>query len=319
MTQRQAWVGFWLVALIWGSSYLFIRIGVKQLNPFELVFIRTVIAAIGLTAYVYLRGKRLPSDWVGLRDLLIIGVVNTVLPFALITWGEKHVESGLTAVLLGTNALFSLLVAHFAFADERITGRKLLGLSVGFVGVIVLASRSWAEGQGMDSDFIGQLAIIAASICYALGANYGRKAMRNLEPIVVAAGSMIVASVITGVITYAAPLFGGESPTLLVEMQPEVLQAVLILGVFNTLVAYLIFYSVLKALGAPRMSMITYIMPVVSIALGAIFLSEQIDARLLVGAAFILLGIAVVNLRLLDVFKRLIAPETPNEATSTVR
>src|SRR5262245_9474489 len=142
MTTKQAWGGFWLLALIWGSSFLFIRIAVEQLPPFQLVFIRTGVAAIGLTSVVYLRGKRLPTDWRSIGDLLFLGTVNTVIPFALITWGETQIESGLASVLQGTAALFTLVLAHFTFADERISWRKLAGLLIGFLGVVVLASRS---------------------------------------------------------------------------------------------------------------------------------------------------------------------------------
>ena len=116
MTTKQAWGAFWLLALIWGSSFLFIRIGVEQLPPFQLVFIRTGIAAIGLNIVVYWRGKRLPTDWRSAGNLLFLGAVNTVLPFALITWGETRIESGLASVLQGTAALFTLVIAHFAFA-----------------------------------------------------------------------------------------------------------------------------------------------------------------------------------------------------------
>src|SRR6476660_2893452 len=163
MTTKQAWGGFWLLAVIWGSSFLFIRIGVEQLSTFQLVFIRTGIAALGLTIVAYLRGKRLPTDWAGVRDLLVLGVVNTVFPFALITWGEKSIESGLAAVLQATAALFSMVVAHFMFIDERMTPRTLAGLAFGFTGVVVLASRS-AEGETIATDarlhLLGQLAIV---------------------------------------------------------------------------------------------------------------------------------------------------------------
>src|SRR5688572_18670894 len=102
MTMKQAWGGFWLLALIWGSSFLFIRIGVEQLPPFQLVFLRTAIAAVGLNLVIALRGRRLPTDWRSVGDLIFLGVVNTVAPFALITWGETRIESGLASVLQGT-------------------------------------------------------------------------------------------------------------------------------------------------------------------------------------------------------------------------
>lgn len=299
MTLQRAWVGFWALAVIWGSSFLFIRIGVEQLSTFQLVFMRTGIAAIGLNGVAYLRGKRLPTDWAGIRDLLILGVVNTVVPFALITWGEKSIESGLAAVLQATAALFTMVVAHFVFVDERITRRKLIGLLCGFLGVLVLASRS-IEGEAIASGarlhLLGQLAIVAASLCYAVGGTYSRKAIqRRLDPIVAAAGAMTVTAVISGVAAYAAPLAGGAAPVVLDQLTPRVLVAILALGLLNTFVAYLIFYSIIQTLGAARASMVTYVIPAVGLTLGALFLNESVDMRLLTGTVMIVGSIGICS------------------------
>jgi len=312
VTTKQAWIGFWILALIWGSSFLFIRIGVEHIPPFQLVFIRTGIAAVGLNIVVYLRGKRLPTDWKSIRDLLFLGIVNTVFPFALITWGETSIESGLASVLQGTAALFTLVVAHFTFADERITRRKLIGLVIGFLGLVVLASRSSGEEVSTvdpTMHLLGQLAIVAASFCYALGGAYSRKAMQNrLEPIVVAAGAMTVASITTGIITYLSPAFGGQPVVMLNGLEPRTLGAILALGLVNTFVAYLIFYSLVSVLGAARASMITYVIPAVGLVLGALFLGEQIDLLLIIGAIMIVGSIAIVNLNITSLFKRSSAP-----------
>ena len=299
VTKQRAWIGFWLLALIWGSSFLFIRIGVEQLSTFQLVFIRTGIAAVGLNIVVYLRGKRLPTDRAGVRDVVILGVVNTVIPFALITWGEKSIESGLAAVLQATAALFTMVIAHVAFADERVTRRTLAGLACGFAGVVVLATRRTA-GDAIASDgsaqLLGQLAIVAASFCYALGGVYSRKAIqRRLEPIVAAAGAMTVTAAISGAVAYAAPWLGGAAPAVLGDLAPRVLGAILTLGVLNTFVAYLIFYATIETLGAARASMVTYVIPAVGLTLGALFLDEPVDARLLTGAAMIVGSIGICS------------------------
>ena len=299
MTNQRAWVGFWVLAFIWGSSFLFIRIGVEQLSTFQLVFIRTGIAAVGLNLVVYLRGKRLPTDRAGICDVAILGVVNTVIPFALITWGEKSIESGLAAVLQATAALFTMIVAHFAFADERVTRRTVAGLVVGFAGVVVLASRGTAgDAVAVDGTLrvLGQLAIVVASFCYALGGVYSRKAIqRRLEPIVAAAGAMTVTAVISGVLTYTVPLVGGAAPVALAGLTPHVLGAILTLGVLNTFVAYLIFYATIETLGAARASMVTYVIPAVGLTLGALFLDEPVDLRLLTGAAMIVGSIGICS------------------------
>jgi drug/metabolite transporter (DMT)-like permease len=308
MTTKQAWVGFWILALIWGSSYLFIRIGVEQLPPLQLVFARTGIAAIGLNLVIYAQGKRLPLDRYSLQNVLLLGVLNIVIPFALITWGEQFIESGLASVLQGTTALFSLVIAHFAFADERISWRKVVGLLVGFLGVLVLASRSsGAEVTTANAalHLLGQLAIVGSSLCYATGNSYSRKMMQNrLEPLIVAAGTMTVAAVITGALTYLAPLWGGAAPVPWAVLSSRVLSAVLVLGLLNTFGAYLIFYSLIATLGAARASMVTYVIPVVGLVLGAIFLAERVDLRLLFGAILILGSIGIVNIKLATLLKR---------------
>jgi drug/metabolite transporter (DMT)-like permease len=298
VTNRRAWIGFWVLAFIWGSSFLFIRIGVEQLSTFQLVFIRTGIAAVGLNIVVYLRGKRLPTDRAGVRDVAVLGVVNTVIPFALITWGEKSIESGLAAVLQATAALFTMIVAHFAFGDERITRRTVAGLVFGFAGVVVLASRTAGDAVAVDVTLhvLGQLAIVVASFCYALGGVYSRKAIqRHLEPIVAAAGAMTVTALISGVLTYTVPLVGGAAPVALAGLTPRVLGAILTLGVLNTFVAYLIFYATIETLGAAKASMVTYVIPAVGLTLGALFLDEPVDLRLLTGAAMVVGSIGICS------------------------
>jgi drug/metabolite transporter (DMT)-like permease len=308
VTQRRAWIGFWILAFVWGSSFLFIRIGVEQLSTFQVVFVRTGIAALGLNLIVHLRGKRLPTDSAGIRDLLVVGIVNTVVPFALITWGEKSVESGLAAVLQGTAALFTMVVAHYVSHDERITPRKVSGLVVGFLGLLILASRSTAgdvTSTDPASHLLGQLAIVVACFCYALGSNYSRKAIQNrVDPIVLSAGAMLVTAIISGAICYALPLVGGSAPAPWASLTPRVAGAMLALGLLNTFVAYLIFYSIVGTLGAGRASMVTYVIPAVGLGLGALFLGERVDLRLLIGATMIVGSIGIVNLNLYSLLRR---------------
>ena len=118
------WSAFWVLGLIWGASFLFIRIGVEQLSPFQVVFIRTGIAALGLNLVLLSRGKHLPFNWRDLMPLIILGVANTTIPFALITTGEKAITSGLAAMLQSAASLFTAVIAHFYFSDERLTPRK---------------------------------------------------------------------------------------------------------------------------------------------------------------------------------------------------
>lgn len=299
------WAGFWALGLIWGSSFLFIRIGVEQLSPFQVVFIRTGIAAVGLNLLLLAQGKHLPLNRRMLTPLLIIGIGNTTIPFALITAGEKSITSGLASMLQSAASLFTAIAAHIVFADERLTGQKIAGLAIGFIGVIVLGSHSVIDGQIDVPALTGALAIVLASLFYAVFTIYSRQQINNrFEPLVVSAGAMTFAAITSGIGMVIAPLLGGQAATPLNTVSSDVLIAVILLGVVNTFIAYIIYYWIIRELGAARSSMVTYITPGVGLALGAIVLNEAVDWRLLVGAALIFSGIAIVNLRMFRRFSR---------------
>jgi drug/metabolite transporter (DMT)-like permease len=300
------WAGFWIVGLIWGSSFLFIRIGVEQLSPFQVVFIRTGIAAVGLNLLLLTQGKHLPLNRRLLTPLLIIGIGNTTIPFALITAGEKAITSGLAAMLQSAASLFTAILAHFVFADERLTRQKVAGLAIGFIGVIVLGSHSIVNGVVDVPVLAGALAIVLASLFYAIFSIYSRQQIQNrFEPLVVSAGAMTFAAISSGICMVIAPLLGGQAATPLNTVSSDVLIAIGLLGLVNTFIAYIIYYWIIRELGAARTSMVTYVTPGVGLALGAIVLNESVDWRLLLGAALIFSGIAIVNLRIFSRSARL--------------
>lgn len=316
-TALRKWVGFWVLGLIWGSSFLFIRVGVEQLSPFQVVFIRTAIAAVGLNLLLLARGKHLPLNWRMLAPLLIIGIGNTTIPFALITWGEKSITSGLAATLQSAASLFTAVLAHFFFVDERLTPQKIAGLVIGFIGVMVLGSHSIIDGQ-IDVLLLASAgAIVVASLFYAIFTIYSRKMIQNrYEPIVVSTGAMTFATISSGICMVLAPLLNGQAATPLNLVSSDVLLAVTLLGLINTFFAYIIYYWIVRELGAARSSMVTYITPGVGLALGALVLHEEIDWRLLAGAALIFCGIAFVNLRGLNLFAARRTPAVAGEKAS---
>lgn len=295
------WAAFWFLGLIWGSSFLFIRIGVEQLSPFQLVFIRTGIAAVGLNLVLLAQGKHLPFDRKSLTPLIIIAIGNTTIPFALITWGEKSITSGLAAMLQSAASLFTLVIAHFVFIDERMTPQKVVGLLVGFIGVMILSGQSVVNGQIDMAQFTGAMAVVLASLFYAIFSVYSRRVIQNrFEPLVVSSGAMTFAAISSGILMVIAPLLGGQPAAPLDTVSSDVLISIVLLGLVNTFVAYLIYYWIIRELGAARTSMVTYITPAVGLALGAIVLSEPIDWRLIVGALLIFCGIAIVNLKIFN-------------------
>lgn len=299
------WAAFWALGFIWGSSFLLIRVGVQQLSPFQLVFMRTGIAALGLNFVLLLKRKHLPFNLRALLPLIIIGVGNTTIPFSLITWGEKSIPSGIAAMLQSTASLFTLVIAHFFFVDERITRQKIVGLAVGFLGVAILASHSItqaktsAAGGQMDwLPLLGALSVVLASLFYGSFTTYSRKTIQNrFEPIMVSTGAMTFAAISSGICMVVAPLLGGQAAVPLNTVTTDALGGVIWLGFMNTFVAYILFYWIVRELGAARASMVTYVVPGVGLTLGAIVLHEVIDWRILVGAALIFSGIAIVNLK----------------------
>lgn len=293
-----AWSSFWILGFIWGSSFLLIRVGVGEMSATQVVLIRTTVAALGLNAVLWLRGKRLPRDWATIRAFIFIGIGNATIPYTFIALGEQTITSGMAAVLQATASLFTLVIAHFAFADERMTVKKVMGLLIGFSGVIVLSSKSINGGELDTPTLLGQLAIVIASLFYATFITYSRRVIRrDIEPMVVAGGTFIPASLMAVVFVLLEPVFGGRAFVPFSEVSSDVTLAVFALGFFNTFVAYMFFYFIIQQLGAFRASMVTYIVPVVGLFLGWLVLNEEVDAVLLLGAGMIFAGIAIVNLR----------------------
>lgn len=286
------WAGFWALGLIWGASFLLIKVGVAEMTPLQLIAVRVGTAAIALVATLYLTGRRLPGDRATQLKLVVVGLFNIAVPFFLITWGEQSIDSGLATVLNATVPLFSLVIAHFALADEQITPFKVLGLAAGFIGVVILASRSVAVEVAANNSLVGQLAVLGASLSYACTTVFVRRSLRQLKPMVVSTGATLSAALVILVVTLLVdglPDFGAISLTANLS--------VLTLGLVNTYIAFLIYYWIIDTWGATRATLVTYIMPPVGLTLGVIFLAEVLDVTLIVGAVLIVAGVALVNWR----------------------
>lgn len=295
----QKWTAFWLLGFIWGSSYLLIHIGVRELSPFQLVFMRTTIAAVGLNMVLFFHGKQFPRQWKQLWPLFMIGIGNTTIPFVLISWGEKSVASGLASILQTTETLFVFIIAHFMLEDERMTLEKTLGLSIGFGGVVVITSPSWSGESLKTAGLSALLAIVAAQVFYAFFVIYTRKVINSgVEPIVISSGSMSAAALTSGVGMIFSPLLGGQAFVPITHLSHDTMLAVLVLGVVNTFIAYLLAYWTLQQIGASQFGMISYVILVVGVTLGVIVLGEALSAEIILGAILILSGVVVTHLHL---------------------
>jgi drug/metabolite transporter (DMT)-like permease len=288
------WIAFWIVSCLYGSSFLFNSIALRDLSPIQLGTLRYAIAAIALNIYLVRQGRQLPLERTTLVNLFLVGVGNHAIPFILILWAQTKLDSGLTSVFMATVPLYSLVIAHFAYADERINVAKVAGIFLGFVGVIILASRD-LSGAGADSHLDSILAVIVASALSAAATIYSRHAMRGrMDAMTMATGTMSISALFMFVVLFALPVspFNAD-PAPSTGVGLDIWLVVLTLGLVNTLVANTLYYYVVTGLGASRSTLVTYVFPPISLALGAIFLHEVIDIRIVLGTLIIFSGLAL--------------------------
>ncbi len=270
---------------------MFIKIAVQSLQPLTVVAFRLLIGWVGLSLVARLRGVSLPETTSAWRHIAVIGVINVAIPFALIVWAEsgpQGLDSGLASILNSTVPLFSIVLAGLILNMERVTGGSVLGLLIGFGGVLLLFSRG--PFTGLDS-FLPQLAMIVASFCYAAGSVYARRYLRGVRPIALALGQLLLADV---AVFFAALIFED------LRQQTFTWQAVASLfwlGLFGSAMAYILYFYVLQEWGATRTTLVTYVIPVVGVTAGILFLGERVDWRTLAGGLLILSGVGAVNWR----------------------
>jgi drug/metabolite transporter (DMT)-like permease len=288
------WLVFLALGLMWGSSYLFIRIGVQTLEPFTLIAARLGIGLLVLATVVALAREPLPREPRMYLHLIVLSVVSVALPFFLITSAEQSTDSSLAAIINASVPLFTIAIAAVALHDEPITPGRLAGLAVGFIGVFILVSRGLvgsAGGVGGNSSLYGEVALVGSSISYAVGAVYARRNVRGLRPMIPALFQVAFAFVITAVLAVVL-----EHPFAKV-LRPDAVFAVVWLGILGSGFAYLAFFRLLVRWGATRTTLVAYVLPVVGIILGVLVLNEQVDARILLGTVLIIGGVALVNSR----------------------
>jgi drug/metabolite transporter (DMT)-like permease len=289
-SSRLDWFLFVLLGFFWGSSYLFIKIGVEAgLPPFTLITLRLLFGFILLSTVVAIAREPLPRDPKTYGHLIVMGAVNIAIPFSLITWAELTVDSALAAILTAPVPLFVIVIAAIFLRDERITINRLAGLAVGFVGVAILVGFDPAEVTA--GNLAGEIALIGATLSYACGAVYARRNIHGLRPMIPAVFQVGFALTMVSVLAFVF-----ERPIEVVSrITPEALFAVVWLGILGSGLAYLLFFRTLGRWGATRTSMVAYLLPVFGIALGVYFRNEPLTIPLLVGTALVIGGVALVN------------------------
>jgi drug/metabolite transporter (DMT)-like permease len=276
-----------LLGATWGASFLFIKIGVREMPPETLVMLRLVVAAMILLGILYARGLRLPMSWRMWRHFLFTGLVGLIVPYVLITWGEQTIPSGMAAILNATTPLFTVVFVYLGTRQERLTGLKLLGLAIGFVGVIVAVGVS--ELSLGSAHLRGQLAVLVAAACYGLSGVYSKRAFNGISPLVAATGQMVAGTLLLSPVALA--LRGIPTPL----PSATGVGAVLALAVLGTALAYILLYWLIDGIGATRSSMVTYLLPPFALVYGALFLSEPVHLNALAGLALVVAGILLAN------------------------
>ncbi len=255
-----------------------------------LVTLRVLIGALGLALVAVFARPALPRTPRTYLAMAVLGLINTALPFVLISWGETSIPSSLASILNGTVPLFTIVIAHYALHDDRITLARVLGLGVGFAGVVILLSKDLEPGT-IHASLLGQGAVILASLSYASASVFARTQVRNVAPVANAMLPLIAADLFMWL---ALPVF--ERPVSFPQL-PITWVALIWLGLLGSCVAYLLYFHLIRQWGPTRATLVTYVFPVVGLLLGIVFLNEQADWRLLVGSALIVAGIGVVNWR----------------------
>ena len=281
------WLAFILLGAIWSSSFLWIKIGVQEISPTLLVALRVLFGALTGLLAILLTRTPLPSQKGTWFALALLGVTNVALPFFLITWGEKSIDSAVAAILNATVPLFTLVIAHFYLQDERLNLPRLLALLIGFAGVVILLVKNFDPTS--HNSIIGQGAVLLATISYAFSAVYARLKTDRVPGLVRGIMPVVSGSLVMWVATFAT------TPHISLPELPITWLAVLWLGVLGTGIAFILWYYLLQEIGPTRTTLVTYLLPLGGVILGVVFLKEPLSWNLLLGGVLIVLSVWVVN------------------------
>ncbi|MEL6559543.1 MAG: EamA family transporter [Bacteroidota bacterium] len=276
------------LATLWGPSFMLIKIAVAEISPLLLAGFRIAVAALTLLAILWFRRQQLSTNRKFLRNVAIAGLFAHAIPFTLFNWGEMYIDSALASILNGLTPLFTITLAHFFISDEKITLQKSVGTFIGFTGLILLISPNLSAGS--SAALMGILAVSLAAFSYAIGIIFSKKFLIGCKPMHAPTAQLLITSV------YLLPLgFVLDAPASFTAISWQAAGAVLILGVFGTALAFILYYRILESAGASFLSYSVYIVPVYGVVLGTVFMNERLSVEVIIGAGIILLGLLVAN------------------------
>ena len=290
------WAMLLLLSFLWGGSFFLIGVVVAELPPLTIVTLRVGVAALTLWAVLLIGGYEIPKSFKLWRAFFMLGLLNNVIPFALIVWGQNHIGAGLASIINATTPLFTILIAGAFLADEHMSPQKVVGVVVGLFGVAVLIGGEPLADIGLDMSLqtLAQLAIMGAAISYGCASVFGRrfKAL-GISPFSTAVGQVTAATIILLPVTFLV-----ERPDQLANPSLQAWLSILCLGVFCTALGYILFFKILSSSGATNVVLVTFLVPITASFLGWLILNEQLHSRYFIGMAFIGLGLAAIDGRL---------------------
>ena len=281
------WALLITLSILWGGSFLFGKVAVAEIPPLTLAFFRVAIAAALLWVVARAASIAMPATLSGWTPFLVLGVLNNVVPFSLILWGQQDIGVGLASILNATTPLFTVVVANAFLADERLTSGKVAGVLLGLVGVAVLVGLDTLQGLG--SHVWAQLACLGAALSYGFAVTYARR-FRGMPTTAVATGQLTASSLILLPIILIV-----DAPWALSMPSTNVWLSVLALGSVSTALAYILYFRIIETAGATNAALVTLLVPVSAILLGVILLGERLAATDLAGMALIGLGLAAID------------------------
>ena len=297
------WALLVALSLLWGGSYFFVGLAVRELPTFTIVVARVGIAAVALHILLRILGQTFPREWPVLRAFLIMGLANNVVPFGLIVWGQSHVASSVAAILNATTPVFAVVVAHYFAHDERLTPARVVGVVLGFAGVAVMMGADAVGTLGLQAG--AQVAFLGAGLAYSLASVYGRRFTKmGVTPMATATGQVTASSIVL------IPLVAFvDRPWTLASPSTDTVLALVALGVFSTALAYVLYFRILATAGATNLMLVTLLIPVSASAFGVVILGEVLGVHHVLGMALIAGGLLTIDGRLINVLLRR-APES---------
>ncbi|MEO0618142.1 MAG: DMT family transporter [Pseudomonadota bacterium] len=284
-----------VLSLVWGGSFIFAEVALQDLPPLTVVFLRVGLGALAMLVIVLAMGRALPTTMAQWALLAAMALLNNVIPFSLIVWGQTQITASLASILNATTPMFALVIAHLFTADERLSRNKVFGVLLGFAGVGVLVGPAALAGS---TSLAGQIAILGAACSYGFASVWGKR-LRGLDPMTLAAGQLVASSVILAPLTLIV-----DQPWTLAVPSAAVVWSVLGLAIFSTALAYIMFFRILREVGAINVSLVTLLIPLSAIAMGVAFFGEPIVARQVFGALVIGAGLLVIDGRVLTLARR---------------